>query len=82
MVTVRGDTVHEVTTTDDLRLDYSMDNPKAKKQKKKQKLLDLESKTRVSDDGSIEIMTITKLWEFNQEVIRKALAKMLIVDEV
>ncbi|KAJ0915548.1 putative transcription factor/ chromatin remodeling BED-type(Zn) family [Helianthus annuus] len=49
---------------------------------KKQKLLDLESKTHVSDDGSVETVTVPKLWEFNQEVIRKALVKMLIVDEL
>ena len=49
---------------------------------KRQKLIDLESKTRVSDDGSVETVSIPKLWEFNQDVIRKALAKMLIVDEL
>ncbi|KAL4590877.1 hypothetical protein LXL04_003822 [Taraxacum kok-saghyz] len=49
---------------------------------KKQKLLDLESRTVVSDDGSIETMTIPRLWEFNQDVIRKALSYMLIVDEL
>lgn len=43
---------------------------------KKQKLSDLESKTTVNDDA------IPNLWEFNQDVIRKALAKMLIVDEL
>ncbi|XP_076937149.1 zinc finger BED domain-containing protein RICESLEEPER 3-like [Bidens hawaiensis] len=49
---------------------------------KKQKLLNLESKTRISDDCSVETVTIPKLWEFNQEVIMKALAKMLIIDEL
>ncbi|KAL4569599.1 hypothetical protein LXL04_025240 [Taraxacum kok-saghyz] len=49
---------------------------------KKQKLLDLESRSLVSDDGSIETMTILRLWEFNQDVIRKALSYMLIVDEL
>lgn len=49
---------------------------------KKQKLIDLESKTRVSDDGSVETVTVPKLWEFNQELIRKALVKMLILDEL
>lgn len=41
-----------------------------------------ESKTNVNDGGSVETITIPKLWEFNQDVIRKALAKMLIVDEL
>lgn len=49
---------------------------------KKQKLIDLESKTHASDDGSVETVTILKLWEFNQDIIRKALVKMLIVDEL
>lgn len=49
---------------------------------RKQKLLDLESKTRVGDDGSIETVTIPRLWEFNQDVIRRALSYMLIVDEL
>lgn len=49
---------------------------------KKQKLIDLESRTHVSDDGSIETLTIPKLWEFNEDVIRKALSYMLIVDEL
>nr|KAJ0207004.1 hypothetical protein LSAT_V11C500266680 [Lactuca sativa] len=49
---------------------------------KKQKLIDLESKTRISDDGSTETTTVPRLWEFNPEVIRRALARMLIVDEL
>ncbi|KAL4582976.1 hypothetical protein LXL04_007540 [Taraxacum kok-saghyz] len=35
-----------------------------------------------NDDGSIETMTIPRLCEFNQDVIRKALSYMLIVDEL
>ncbi|KAL4566088.1 hypothetical protein LXL04_030198 [Taraxacum kok-saghyz] len=35
-----------------------------------------------NDDGSIETMSIPRLWEFNQDVIRKALSYMLIVDEL
>lgn len=38
--------------------------------------------TRVSDDGSLETVSIPRLWEFNQDVIRKALARMLITDEL
>ena len=49
---------------------------------KKQKLIDLESKTRISEDGSTETTTVPRLWEFNPEVIRRALARMLIVDEL
>ncbi|CAI9292065.1 unnamed protein product [Lactuca saligna] len=49
---------------------------------KRQKLLDLESRTHRSDDGSIETVTIPRLREFNQDVIRKALSNMLVVDEL
>lgn len=49
---------------------------------KSQKLLDLESRAHHSDDGSIETVTIPRLWEFNQDVIRKALPNMLVIDEL
>ncbi|XP_071728827.1 uncharacterized protein [Rutidosis leptorrhynchoides] len=49
---------------------------------KRQKILDLESKTRVSDDGSVETVTVPSLWEFNSEAIREALVRMLFTDEL
>lgn len=49
---------------------------------KKQKILDLESRTRVSDDGSVETVTVPRLWEFNPEAIREALVRMLMIDEL
>ncbi|KAL2942113.1 Zinc finger BED domain-containing protein DAYSLEEPER [Bienertia sinuspersici] len=49
---------------------------------KNQTVLNFEYKTRVNTDGTVETIKVPKLWRFNQDEIRKALAKMLIVDEL
>ncbi|KAE8684528.1 hypothetical protein F3Y22_tig00111128pilonHSYRG00129 [Hibiscus syriacus] len=45
-------------------------------------ILDFESKTKCNADGTIETVNIPKLWHFDQENIRVALAKMVIVNEL
>ncbi|KAE8680930.1 hypothetical protein F3Y22_tig00111358pilonHSYRG00037 [Hibiscus syriacus] len=47
-----------------------------------QTMLDFESRTKCNVDGSIETVSILKLRRFDQEKIREALAKMVIVDEL
>ncbi|KAK8649290.1 hypothetical protein V6N13_130020 [Hibiscus sabdariffa] len=49
---------------------------------KTQTILDFESKTKCNADGTIETISVPKLWRFDQEKIREALAKMVIVDEL
>ncbi|KNA16403.1 hypothetical protein SOVF_089330 [Spinacia oleracea] len=49
---------------------------------RKQTILDFEPRTRVNTDGTVETVSIPKLWRFNEAEIRKALAKMLILDEL
>ena len=49
---------------------------------KNQKVITLETETRVKDDGTTETVSIPKAWGFNPEKARKALAKMIIVDEL
>ncbi|KAL4291636.1 hypothetical protein GQ457_14G015420 [Hibiscus cannabinus] len=41
-----------------------------------------ESKTKCNADGTIETVSVPKLWRFDQEKIREALAKMVILDEL
>ncbi|KAK8702150.1 hypothetical protein V6N13_020518 [Hibiscus sabdariffa] len=48
----------------------------------KQTILDFESKTKCNADGTIETVSVPKLWHFDQDEIRKALARMVIVDEL
>ena len=45
-------------------------------------MLDFQSKTSTSEDGITETLSELSCWEFNQELCRKALARMLIVDEI
>ncbi|XP_021736396.1 zinc finger BED domain-containing protein 4-like [Chenopodium quinoa] len=49
---------------------------------KSQTILDFESRTKINTDGSVQTVNVPKLWRFNHDKIRKALAKMLIVDEL
>ncbi|KAE8719029.1 hypothetical protein F3Y22_tig00109980pilonHSYRG00095 [Hibiscus syriacus] len=49
---------------------------------KTQTILDFESKTKCNADGTIETVSVPKLWHFDQKNIREALAKMVIVDEL
>ncbi|KAK8558990.1 hypothetical protein V6N13_098592 [Hibiscus sabdariffa] len=49
---------------------------------KKQTILDFESKTRCNANGTIETVSVPKLWRFDQEEIRQALAKMVVIDEL
>ncbi|CAO2830618.1 unnamed protein product [Amaranthus hypochondriacus] len=49
---------------------------------KRQTILDFESKTRVNTDGTVETVSVPKLWRFNQDEIRKAIAEMIIIDEL
>ncbi|KAK8659933.1 hypothetical protein V6N13_030123 [Hibiscus sabdariffa] len=44
--------------------------------------VDFESKTRCNVDGTIETVSVPKLWHFDQEEIRQALAKMVVLDEL
>ncbi|KAK8691086.1 hypothetical protein V6N13_074607 [Hibiscus sabdariffa] len=48
----------------------------------KQTILDFESKTKCNADRTIEIVSVPKLWHFDQDEIRKALARMVVVDEL
>ncbi|KAL4282107.1 hypothetical protein GQ457_03G007700 [Hibiscus cannabinus] len=48
----------------------------------KQTILDFESKTKCNADGTIETFSVPKLWHFDQDEIRKALARMVVVDEL
>ena len=49
---------------------------------KRQKLLDLDSKTIVHDDGRIEVISVPAAWQFDQETCRTALTLMIVVDEL
>ncbi|KAL2927661.1 Zinc finger BED domain-containing protein RICESLEEPER 3, partial [Bienertia sinuspersici] len=49
---------------------------------KTQTILYFESRTKINTDGSVETVNIPKLWRFDHDEIRKALAKMLILDEL
>uniref|UniRef100_A0A803MLA2 Uncharacterized protein n=1 Tax=Chenopodium quinoa TaxID=63459 RepID=A0A803MLA2_CHEQI len=49
---------------------------------KSQTILDFESRTKINTDGSVQTVNVPKLWRFKHDEIRKALAKMLIVDEL
>ncbi|KAK8686301.1 hypothetical protein V6N13_125328 [Hibiscus sabdariffa] len=49
---------------------------------KKQKMIDFESQTLVNEDGTTQIVSVPKLWEFDNDLCRKKLAKILIVDEL
>ncbi|KAK8681054.1 hypothetical protein V6N13_053461 [Hibiscus sabdariffa] len=44
--------------------------------------VDFESKTRCNADGTIETFSVPKLWRFDQEEIRQALTKMVVIDEL
>lgn len=48
----------------------------------RQELHHLESKTHLSDEASVETVTIPRLRDPNQEALEKALAKMVIVDKL
>ena len=48
----------------------------------KQKLLDFQSKTNTSKDGTTKTLSQLSYWKFDQELCRKALARMLIMDEL
>ncbi|KAL4290350.1 hypothetical protein GQ457_14G012720 [Hibiscus cannabinus] len=47
---------------------------------KTQTILDFEFKMKCNADGTIETVSVPKLWRFDQENIREALTKMVIVD--
>ncbi|KAK8644503.1 hypothetical protein V6N13_123809 [Hibiscus sabdariffa] len=47
-----------------------------------QTILDFKSKTKCNANGTIEIVSVPKLWRFDQEKIREAHAKMVILDEL
>ncbi|KAL4339869.1 hypothetical protein GQ457_08G027390 [Hibiscus cannabinus] len=49
---------------------------------RKQKLVDFESKTITSPGGTSKIVQVPTCWQFDQDNCRKALARMLIVDEL
>uniref|UniRef100_A0A803N254 BED-type domain-containing protein n=1 Tax=Chenopodium quinoa TaxID=63459 RepID=A0A803N254_CHEQI len=49
---------------------------------KTQTILDFESRTQINTDGTVQTVSVPKLWRFNYDEIRKAIAKMLIVDEL
>uniref|UniRef100_A0A803N8S2 BED-type domain-containing protein n=2 Tax=Chenopodium quinoa TaxID=63459 RepID=A0A803N8S2_CHEQI len=49
---------------------------------KTQTILDFESRTQINTDGTVQTVSVPKLWRYNYDEIRKALAKMLIVDEL
>ncbi|XP_074279075.1 zinc finger BED domain-containing protein RICESLEEPER 2-like [Silene latifolia] len=49
---------------------------------KKQKLITLESRTVVNDDGTTQTVDVPSVWSFDQEKIRSSLAKMIIIDEL
>lgn len=49
---------------------------------KKQKLMRVETKTIVRDDGVFETISLPSCWQFDQTTCRKALARMIIVDEL
>lgn len=48
----------------------------------KQKLLSFRTKRVVKEDGSVEHVIFPSYWKFDPEFSRKALAKMIIVDEL
>ncbi|KAL2897075.1 Zinc finger BED domain-containing protein DAYSLEEPER, partial [Bienertia sinuspersici] len=48
----------------------------------KQKLIDLETKTLVNADGTTQTYMVPKLWEFDHDLCRKELDKMIIMDEL
>ncbi|XP_074300367.1 zinc finger BED domain-containing protein RICESLEEPER 2-like [Silene latifolia] len=47
-----------------------------------QKLITMESKTVVNDDGTIQTVNVPSVWSFDQEKARTSLAKMIIIDEL
>ncbi|KAK8716299.1 hypothetical protein V6N13_043614 [Hibiscus sabdariffa] len=49
---------------------------------RKQKLVNFESKTITSPGGTSKIVQVPTCWQFDQDSCRKALARMLIVDEL
>ena len=49
---------------------------------KKQRLLDFEVETIVNEDGDVQTFHVPKSYEFSPETARKAIAKMVIVDEL
>ncbi|KAL4277822.1 hypothetical protein GQ457_03G012640 [Hibiscus cannabinus] len=49
---------------------------------RKQKFVDFESKTITSPGGTSKIVQVPTCWQFDQDNCRKALASMLIVDEL
>ncbi|KAL4340526.1 hypothetical protein GQ457_08G022240 [Hibiscus cannabinus] len=49
---------------------------------RKQKLVDFESKTITSPGGTSKIVQVPTCWQFDQDNCRKALARILIVDEL
>ncbi|KAK8712884.1 hypothetical protein V6N13_148112 [Hibiscus sabdariffa] len=49
---------------------------------RKQKLVDFESETITSPGGTSKIVQVPTCWQFDQDNCRKALARMLIVDEL
>ena len=49
---------------------------------KMQKLIDFDTKTIVNEDGSVQTVSIPKCWHFDHDLSRKAIARMVIVDEL
>ncbi|KAL2902339.1 Zinc finger BED domain-containing protein RICESLEEPER 3 [Bienertia sinuspersici] len=49
---------------------------------KKQKLIEFEPKIIKKEDGTTECVNVPMCWEFDQELARRALAKMVIVDDL
>ena len=49
---------------------------------KRQKFIDFDTKTIVNEDGSVQTVSVPKCWQFDHDVSRKALARMVIVDEL
>jgi len=49
---------------------------------KGQKLIDFDTKTIVNEHGSVQTISVPKFWQFDHDVSRKALARMVIVDKL
>ncbi|KAK8627748.1 hypothetical protein V6N13_135350 [Hibiscus sabdariffa] len=49
---------------------------------KKQTILDFESNTSCNADGTIKTVSVPELWHFDQEEIRQALAKIVVINEL
>ena len=49
---------------------------------KRQKLIDFDTRTIVNEDKSMQTVSVPKYWYFDYDASRKALARMVIVDEL